>query len=194
MRAFFGTLGLIGLVLAMVVGMFAAFGAFGEKVTLSSPTAELDALPEQTVQSEPTTAARTGEAVTTGDVSWTVSDASRESELRRYTFPPKTFPGDYVSIDFTVENVSDEPVTLNDETITLVDSKGNEYRAEAARNNAVVEPDKNLLFGEESLLEPGETKEGKVNFEVLAASSGFKALLGGTDPTVSERRAVDLGL
>jgi hypothetical protein len=194
-RTVAGTLGLVALLVAIVVGMLAAFGAFGPKVTTSSPVVPLEAIPERTVQDEPTAdAAAIGETVTTGDVSWTVTDARKESELRKYTFPPEEAPGDFVTLTFTAENVSEEPVTLEAEEITLFDREGNEYRPAADRNDAFIEHEKNLLFSEAGLLEPGQTKEGEVNFEVLPRASGFTVQLGDTDPNTSEEEYVDLGL
>ena len=195
MRNVFGGLGLVALLMAIVVGTLAAFGTFGAKSSTSSTIVDMEAVPEeQTTQGgQATPATSIGQAVTLGDVSWTVTDASKKSELHRYTFPPKTTPGNFVSVDFTVENVSNQPVTLTDEVIALFDSQGNEYRPAADRNDAYVENDKNLLFNEEGLLEPGETKEGEVNFQVLPNSSGFKVRLEGTNPNANEERYVNLG-
>ena len=193
-RTVFGTLGLIALGAAIVVGMFAAFGAFGENVPVSSTVVGLESLPVQTNEGAPTTAAaEIGETVTTGDISWTVTDANQESELRRYTYPPKSEPGDYVIIDFTVENGSDQPVTLSGEEITLVDSEGNDYEPEANRNDAFVQHEKNILLTDAGRLKPGETKEGPVNYHVLPSSSGFKAMIRSTDPNAPDEKDVDLG-
>jgi hypothetical protein len=195
MRTVAGTLGLVALLVAIVVGTLAAFGAFGPKVTTSSPVVPLEAIPEQTIQDEPTAgAAAIGETVTAGDVSWTVTDARQESELRKYTFPQEGVPGDFLTLTFTVENVSEEPVTLTEEEITLFDRGGNEYRPAPDRNDAFVEHEKNLLFTDAGLLEPGQTKEGEANFEVLPTSSGFTAQLGDADPNTSEEEYVSLGL
>ncbi len=195
-RTLFGTLGLLALGAAMVVGTFAAFGGFGPKLALgTSSFVSKEAMPKQAGQGEPTAdAAAIGETVTAGDVSWTVNDASQESELRRYTFPPHREHGDFVSLDFTAENISEKPVTLTEETITLLDGEGNEYRPEPDRNDTYVEHEKNLLFSDTGLLEPGETKEGKANFQVLPHSSGFTAYLRDPDPNSSQGRYVDLGL
>jgi hypothetical protein len=194
MKNLLGVLGLLALGAAIVVGMFAAFGGFSQKAPTASTVVGLKALPEQTNQSALTAAAADiGETVTAGDVSWTVTDAGQESELRKYTFPPESKYGSFITITFTVENLSEQPVTLTGETITLLDSKGNEFRPEPDRNDAFIEPDQNLLFSETGLLEPGETKEGKANFEVLPGSSGFRVHLGDNDTNTSEGTNVDLG-
>jgi hypothetical protein len=193
MRNVFGMLGLVTLFIVMAVG---GYGAFVNKQPAGYGTvAGLEATGEATNQQagQNQQAASIGETVISGDVSWAVTNVSRENELRTYTFPPKSVPGSYVSLDFTVENVSDEPVTLTGDTIALFDAEGNEFRPEPDRNSTFIEPELNILFNEKSLIEPGATKEGRVNFGVLPSSSGFRALLGDTDPNASEGRYVDLG-
>lgn len=192
MRTTAGALGLVALLAAMVVGMFATFGFLGEKAPITSTLPGLEA--EATQQQDEQPGVAIGETVTAEGVSWTVTDAFKETELWTYTFPPRTTPGDYVSLIFTAENISEKPVTLNEDSITLFDQAGTEYLPEADRNSTYVEPEKNLLFEESSLIEPGATKEGRVNFGVLENSSGFTARLGDTDPTTSEEEDVNLGL
>ncbi len=189
-------LGLIALGAAIVVGTLAAFGVLGknEELPFSSPVIPLDAMPNEVRPSALTAdAASIEETVAAGDVSWTVTDASKENELRKYTFPPANEPGNFVTLTFEVENVSEEPITLAEEEITLVDSEGRVYRAEPDINDAFVEHDENVLFGEASHLKPSQRKEGKANFQVLPDASGFRAHLGDTDPTTSEGEYVDLG-
>lgn len=191
-RNVFGMLGLVTLFAAMAVGGYGAFVSTPppEYGSVAGLEATGEATNPQAGQNEQ--ASGIGETVTAGDVSWIVTDASRETELRTYTFPPKSVSGSYVSIDFTVENVSDRPVTLTGDTISLFDAEGNEFRPEPDRNSTFVRPELNILFNEHSLIQPGESKKGRVNFGVLPNSSGFRALLGDTDPSVSEGRYVDL--
>jgi Domain of unknown function (DUF4352) len=191
-RPAFGMLGLIALGAAIVVGTFAAFTK-SEPGTFSSPVISLDAMPNEVRPSALTADAfDIGETVTAGDVSWTVTDANKVHEVSKYTFPPASEPGEFVTLDFEVENVSEEPVTLAEEEITLVDDEGRVYRAEPDINDAFIEHDKNVLFGEASHLKPSQKKEGKANFQVLPEASGFRAHLGDTDPTTSEGEYVDL--
>ena len=195
-RLVLSALGLIVLGAAIVVGVFAVFGNLGVNTYVASNRGSvlvgLEARPEQTNEDQQTATATIGETVVAGDLAWTVTDAHEKGELHTYTLPQDTVPGSYVSLAFTAENVSEEPVTLTQETIVLFDSEGNEFLPEADRNNGFVVPEKNLLFTESGLLEPGQTKEGRVNFEVLRGSSGFEARLGDTDPTAGEERYVGL--
>jgi hypothetical protein len=192
MRNVAGALGIVGLFAAIVLGMLAAFGVFGPKASVEpNIVAEQEATTETTNQ-RAEQAASIGETVTAGDVSWTVIAAHPKGELSTYTFPPETTPGSYVHLEFTVENVSESPVTLTDETITLYDAAEIEYLPPADRNSAYVEHEYSILFNELGLLQPGETKEGKVNFVVLPNAAGFVVQLGDTDPTASEGEYVDL--
>jgi len=192
MRTVFSALGVVGLFLAVIVGGYAAF--VSKPAIAPEEPVGLEATAEVTNQQAGQAAVAIGETVTAGDVSWTVTDARLETELCSFTFPPECVPGRYVSLEFTAENVADRPVTLTGETITLVDASGIEYQPEPDRNNVFVRPELNILFTEHSLLQPGVRKEGKVNVEVLSNASGITALLGDTDPTVSEGEYVDLEL
>src|SRR5215218_3412326 len=123
MRNVFGMLGLVTLFIVMAVG---GYGAFVNKQPAGYGTvAGLEATGEATNQQagQNQQAASIGETVISGDVSWAVT---------------------YVSLDFTVENVSDEPVTLTGDTIALFDAEGNEFRPEPDRNSTFIEPELNI--------------------------------------------------
>ena len=195
-RSIFGTLGLLALFVAIVVGMLATFGAFGKKASTGplpeSPGGRTTAAQE--VEQAKETAAAIGQTVTAGDVSWTVTDARRVSEVHKISYPPKTQPGNYVHLTFTATNVSDGPVTLTADSMTLLGDDGQKYPAEAAANSDYIDPEKNILFSEKSLLKPGETKDGEANVELPTGVSSSIAELGDTDPTTNEEKYVNLGL
>ncbi len=187
-----GMLALVGLFIAIVLGMLATFGAFGPKASVGSSIAAGQEATVEATNQRAEQAASIGATVTVGDVSWTVTEADPETELSTYTFPPQTIRGSFVRVEFTVENVSDQPVTLTGEMITLYDAAGTEYLPEPDRNSIYVLPEHNILFNELSLLQPGESRTGSVNFEVLPNAAGFVAKVGDTYPTVSEEKHVDL--
>ena len=193
MRIAAGVLGIIGLFAAIALGMLATFGFFGPKAPVGANVSAGQQAATEATNPRAERAASVGETVRAGDVSWTVTDAYPKDEVSKYTFPPETIRDSFVRLDFTVKNVSDRPVTLTDETISLYDAAGTEYLPEADRNSSFVQPRYNILFNELGLLEPGEAREGKVNFGVLPDAEGFVARLGDTDPTVREEKYVDLG-
>ena len=188
-----GVLGIIGLFAAIVLGMLATFGFFGPKAPVGAPVSAKEEAKTETTNRLAGQAVPVGETVRAGGLSWTVTDAYPKDQVSKYTFPPETIRDSFVRLDFTVENVSDRPVTLTDETIALYDAAGTEYLPEADRNSSYVLPRYNILFNELGLLEPGETREGKVNFGVRPGAEGFVARLGDTDPTVRKEKYVDLG-
>lgn len=191
LRTAASALGIFAMIAAIVVGALAAVGVFGDEPTRSRTSGPQPAAAE--ITRAELTAGVVEKPVTAGDVSWTVTGAHRTSELHKDTPPPETETGNFVVVTFTVENVSEEPVTLTEESVALIDEKGRKFPARAFLNSGYVDPEKNILFNEMSLLEPGVTREGRVNFVVSADASGFKAQLGDADPTVNEERYVDLG-
>jgi hypothetical protein len=78
--------------------------------------------------------------------------------------------------------------------MTLIDNEGRRFPAEAALNSGYLPHDLNILFNERSLLEPGTTREGEVNFELPVGASGLVLELGDTDPNVDEEQHVALEL
>ena len=193
MRNFAGMLGLVGLFVAIVVGMLATFGAFGQKASEGSIRPGLEAATTETTNQRAEQAASIGETVKAGNVSWIITDAYRKGEVSTYNFPPGTEPGSFVRLNFTVKNVSDQPVTLTDSMIVLYDASGTEYLPPSDRNTSYIVPKYAILFNDLGLLEPGESREGKVNFEVLSNAEGFVALLKDTNPNVDKGKYVDLG-
>jgi hypothetical protein len=193
MRNLASALGLLVMGALIVVGMLAAFGAIATKAPQSPQVEASETTAEQVSQLEQE-ATPLGEAVTAGDVSWTVTDAHRVNELQKDTPPPKPWPGNFVVVTFTVENVSEEPVTLVPGEMVIIDNEGRRFPAEAALNSSYVEFDKNILFNEKSLLEPGTTREGEVNFQLPAGGSGSVLQVGDTNPNVDEEKYIDLEL
>lgn len=188
-----GALALIGFFAAIVVGMLATFGLLGTKASVESGIAIGQEATVETTKRQAEQLASIGESVSAGDVSWTVNEAYPKDEVSSYTFPPGTEPGSYVHLNFTVENTSDRPVTLTDDTLVVYDAAGTEYLPEPDRNSTYIKYEYNILFNELSLLQPDESMEGKVNVGVLPEASGFVARLGDTDPTANEEEYVDLG-
>jgi hypothetical protein len=188
-----GAIGLIGLFAAIVVGMLATFGAFGQEAPGEPGIAVGEETTVETTERIAEQVSPVGETVTAGDVSWTVDETYPKDEVSKYTFPPGSEPGSYVHLRFTVENTSDRPITLTDDTIAVYDAAGTEYLPEPDRNSTYIKYEYNILFNELGLLHPGETKEGRVNVGVLPNSEGFIVRLGDTDPTREEEEYVELG-
>lgn len=202
MRSFFGVLGLLSLIAAIIVGSLAAVGVLSDAATSSRVGAPgRSAAQEEAARTEPT-GRILNESVSAGNLEWTVHEVSRRSELHAYTYPPTTLRGDFLVVSFAVKNTSEGPVTLTEDSIALVDGNGLEGRPAASANSEYVDPDKALLFNERGLLEPGEEEEGRVNFDLSvpfgidpsSELSGFRLQLGDGDPRAEEGERLDLGL
>ncbi|BBL81009.1 hypothetical protein RxyAA322_28630 [Rubrobacter xylanophilus] len=182
-----GILGIAALFVAAAVGTLAAGGFFGTPTFagLQPDRPPQPSEPEPTAARTPETAVPAGRPVRIGDLEWTVEGASRSTELTSYTFPPETLPGSFVSVSFEVENASERPVTLTEELVRLVDGQGRVYTPSSEFNAQFVSPEKNLLFNEHGLLEPGASGEGRVNFEVASGASRFWLRI--TAPGAGER-------
>lgn len=186
-------LGLALMGVVIVVGALAAFGAVGEKATRPPQTVSEETTAEEVSELQ-RSASPLGEAVTAGDVSWTITEARKVTELDKDLPPPKPRSGNFVTVNFTVENISEEPFTLTGGEMTLLDNEGRTFPAEAALNSGYMPHDKNILFNEKSLMEPGMSQEGEVHFEVPVEASGVVLKVGDADPTVEEEKYVDLEL
>ncbi len=101
----------------------------------------------------------------------------------------KTQQGDFVIVDFTFRNDGSEAVTLNNESLKLVDSEGRESGTRAELSSYV--PQEQRIFLER--INPGVTEDGQAIFEVAPDASGFRVLAGDARAFTSEEGYVDLG-
>jgi hypothetical protein len=200
LRLVASALGLVALVAAMVVGALAATGVLGEAATSSRVGGSQVETPEEPTLVKPETRSIDSSAVA-GKLSWTVDEARLTNVVRGFALPPDPLRGNIVVVTFSVENVSDGPVTLNPESLVIVDEEGRKSPPAASVNTEYVVPKYAILFNEGGLLDPGEKKEGKVVFDLSvpfgvnpsADLSGFRLQLGDGDPTKKEEKYVDLG-
>lgn len=198
LRSAAGMLGLIALLAATLVGALAATGVLSEAAT--SPTVGGSQAQTSHERVEPKTSS-IDETVRAGKLSWTVKEARRVNVLHAFTIPPSPLRGNFVVVTFSVENVSDGPVTLGSQSMTLVDEKGRASPPAASVNSEYVVPEKAILFNERGLLDPGEKEEGRVNFDLAvpfevdpsADISGFTLRLDDGEPTQKDEKYVDLG-
>ena len=202
MKSFFGMLGLLSLIAAVIVGSLAAVGVLSNAATSSWVGAPGNNAARQ--EAAPVRPAKRllDESVSAGKLHWSVHEVSRRSELDAYTYPPTILRGDFLVVSFTVKNTSEVPITLTEDSIALVARNGLESRPAASVNSEYVDPEKAILFNEGGLLEPGEEAEGRVNFDLAvpfgagpsSQLSGFRLQLGDGDPRAEEGARLDLGL
>lgn len=184
-------LGLLTLLAATIIGMLAVTGIIGNNVSQKAP--QFVEIAERVQREE------VGRTVVSGDVRWTVHEARLTNVLHAYAFPPGIQTGAFVQLTFTAENISDIPVTLDAESVALA-MDGLEDPADSDVNAQYVRPHLNILFNELSLIHPGESKEGKVNFDLqvpfeiesVEEVSTVTVILRDTDPTVERAEEIEL--
>lgn len=133
-----------------------------------------------------------GETVAVGDVEWTVTSARRANQLSQQGIPPefaKTEQGDFVIVDFDFTNNGSEAITLNTESLALVDSEGRESRPNSEA--FLYTPEERQIFLER--VNPGVTKQGQAIFEVAPDASGFQLQAGDARMFTDDNAYVDLG-
>jgi len=171
-----GGCGVLILLLLLLVGGCAAIFAIGGN---SDSKSEANKEEEQTVA--------IGEPVTVGDVTWQVTEARQANQLTAQFAEP--VQGNFVIVNFSFSNNGNEPVTLDNESLALLDSEGRESKTEADYQRYV--PKDREIFLER--VNPGVTQQGQAIFEVAPGASGFRVQAGDTKPFSDENGYVDLG-
>lgn len=144
--------------------------------------------PAETTESGEESAASIGEPVTVGDVQWTVTDAEQLDELisNRGDYEE----GDFVSIDITLSNNTNQDITLATPFFTLIDDQGREVEPNIDNNFTFLYPEENMFVDQ---INPGATKEGKIIFPAYPDASGFRLQVGEVRFASDETEYIDLG-
>ncbi|HET7478400.1 MAG TPA: DUF4352 domain-containing protein [Rubrobacteraceae bacterium] len=191
---------------AALVGFLAVAGVLSEAST-STQVGGAAADAAESLPAAETTSVTVDKSATAGKLKWTIHDASRMAEIRKFTIPSTTKRGDFVRVTFTVKNVSKTPVTLDARSLTLIDKTGFKDYPAAGVNSEYIVPSKAILFNDEGLLDPGEERNGEVNFDLAVpfgahpsglrlgdtGTSGFHLELGDAEPTAHHEKTVKLG-
>ncbi len=183
------------LVAASMVFLVVAAAFFGGCGGEEEPSSSADVVDEVAQEPEPAksepaekSAASIGEPVTIGDVRWTVTNAERHNILVSRL---GTEEGDFVVVDVTFSNNSNQDITLATPLLTLLDSEGREFEADIESNFFHVYEEENMFVDH---VVPGATREGKIIFSVDPGTSGFKLQVGEGRFASNETRLIDLGI
>ena len=130
-----------------------------------------------------------GETVTLGKVQWMVTDAEQSEEL--LSIKGDYEEGNFVIVDVTFANGSNQDITLATPFLTVVDSDGNEFEAGIENNFTFLYPEENMFVDP---VEPGTAKEGKVIFSIEPNSSDLKLRVGEANFASDASANIDLGL
>jgi hypothetical protein len=133
-----------------------------------------------------------GTPITVGDVTWTVPNARQENQLVQQGVSQKnakTEQGDFVIVEFDFMNNGSEAVTLDTESLALIDSEGRESKP--SPDTSLYVPQDRRIFLER--INPGVTRPGEAIFEVAPGSSGFQLQAGDAKMFTDENGYVNLG-
>lgn len=128
-----------------------------------------------------------GETVNVADVTWQVTEARQANQLTAQFAEP--VQGNFVIVNFSFSNNGSEPVTLDNNSLALIDSEGRESQTEADYLRYV--PKDRDIFLER--VNPGVTQEGQAIFEVAPGPSEFRLQAGDTNAFSDQNGYVDLG-
>jgi hypothetical protein len=128
-----------------------------------------------------------GDTVKAGKVEWTVTDARQVTELKAPYTPKKQ--GNFVIIDFNFLNGTNEAVTLDSASLTLIDGQGRKFETDTDTFGYV--PTSKDIFLEQ--VNPGVTKQGETIFTVAPDASDFVLKAGDTDMFSDQNAYIDLG-
>jgi hypothetical protein len=132
--------------------------------------------------------ASVGDTVMMGNVEWTVTDVLQSDILVSRLGIEE---GNFVIVDVTFQNNSNQDITLATPFATLVDSQGREVEADTERNFLHVYAEENLFVDH---VKPGATKDARVIFSVEEDASGFKLKVGEARFASDETEYIDLGI
>ncbi len=182
----FGLIGCGSLVVLVVLVAILAAALGGGTDTADSPVEEGEqpAGEEQPAEEQP---AAVGETVEVGDVAWQVMNARQATEITAEFMEPKQ--GNFVVVDFLFTNNGDEAVTLDSESLALLDGEGREFEVDTD-NTMYVDPNKDVFLQQ---VNPGVTREGEVIFTVAPGASDFTLQVGDTQMFTDENALIDLG-
>lgn len=141
-----------------------------------------------TTESEDGSGPSIGEIVVVGDVAWAVTDVE-ESDILVSRLGSEE--GNFVIVDLSFQNNSNQDITFATPFVTLVDGEGREFEADIEYNFTHVEPENNMFAAH---VQPGVTKEGKIIFSVEPDSSGLQLRVGEAKFASDESASIDLDL
>jgi hypothetical protein len=141
---------------------------------LQEQAEQQDAALEPEPEPEPAPTAGIGETVTAGDVSWQVTNARQATQLTSEFMEPKQ--GNFVVVDFAFTNNGTEPVTLDGESLSLIDGEGRTFKTDPD-TFGYIDPAKDIFLDQ---VNPGVAQQGEVIFTVAPDASDFTLEAGDT--------------
>jgi hypothetical protein len=181
----FGLIGCGGLVVLVIfLGIVIALVGGGGEDTANAPAGS----PAEEAPAEERPTVPIGETLTVGNVSWQVTNARQANQLTSEFQEPKQ--GNFVVVDFVFTNNGDEAVTLDSESLALLDGEGRTFQTDPD-TFGYIDPSKDIFLNQ---VNPGVTQQGEVIFTVAPGASDFTLEAGDTEMFSDENGYVDLGV
>ena len=127
-----------------------------------------------------------GTAVAAGKVVWEVTNVQRTTELKAFG-ERKT--GNFVIVDLTFKNESNDPVTLDSSSLAILDAKGR--TAETEPDASMYVPTNKDLFLNQ--VNPGVLKQGRAIFDIAPDAKGLILRAGDTSILGDQNAYIKLG-
>ena len=121
---------------------------------------------------EPRGPARIGQEVVVGDVAYTVTRAWRETELRDPSGFEEPMQGNFVLVDFTVENRGEEPISVSDIGLYVYDDQDRQFETETEVPFGAIPENRDLFLMDR--INPGLSQDVRVVFTVPPDAKGFE--------------------
>lgn len=134
--------------------------------------------------------ASVGEEVVVGEVAYTVTRAWQETRLEDPSGFEEPLEGNFVLVDFTVENRSDEPMSVSDIGLYVYDDQGRQFETETEVPFGYIPEDRDLFLIDR--INPGLSQDVRVVFTVPPDASGFEMEVS-SGFFASETRRIALG-
>jgi uncharacterized protein DUF4352 len=159
-----------------------------------SGSAESENVPEPAQEAkneeQKSTAYGLNEAVTVGDASWVITNAQKTNQLADPFGVRPAKQGTFIIVDFQFRNGDNEPKTLHQGALQLVDGSGRESDPDTDTLLYIPE-DKNIFLEQ---VNPGVTETGQVVFTVAPDASSLKLVLKDTNLFKSARNQAEVNL
>lgn len=118
-----------------------------------------------------TEVASIGEEVTVGDVSYTVTDAERVTQLEDPYGIDEPLTGNFMLLSFTFTNNGSEPVTVSDLGMYLYDDQGNQYETDS--DAALYLPEDTAMYMLDRV-NPGLSQDVQTLYAIPPDAEGFE--------------------
>lgn len=177
-----GGVGCLGLLVLLLVGFAGCAALLGSAGGGGGESAEADTYAAKKKKAVPL-----GETVEVGSVAWTINNVQQSTELKALG---ERKQGNFVTVDLTFINNGDEAVTLDSESIKIVDDQNRTHGTDTDAS-LYVPANRDLFLNQ---VNPGVTFQGTAIFNIAPDAKGLLLEAGDTDMFSDETAYVDLGI